>query len=583
MRPSVIGGRFLQQVRYLLPPMALLAMAFVPASGAAAQPALALHATSATNGSPFCSKLGKSIQASSGAQMWCFGPQPTGPGAPVGSTLTTVSANVDAANPHEDVTASGVQAYGQSEESIAAVGPYVVEAWNDATGFFAPCPSPAHKEELTGYGFSANGGASFTDEGGLPNTNCSTLRLFGDPSVEAWHPGGSAYFYVSSLYDNPAFVGQSYLAINACKASGTGSSASINCGQPIIVAASTQCVTQNGATFCSFLDKEFLALDPQRGRLYVSYTEFGFSGNLSQGQIELAVCDIGTASGATGPAGGTAAHPVCEPGTTRAPYMVLAPGPTCENEGAYPAVDIANGDVYVAYENNWATNFMVPACTSLPTRNVVDRIPFSCLSLTPASPCAGPSNTASVKITSMDAAFIPGYNRFPMNDFPRIGVSDPAGTVSIVWNDARLHPVGDILLTSFNLGNLSTVQSAPVRINAHTGGWHMLPALRQADDQGQLNISYYERGSANTALTNVDATLNVSPRATSTPTTETLVTTVATNWDNVSSDIVPNFGDYTDNYMLRTASAPYVNNNLFVAWADGRLGLPQPFEAHMPA
>ncbi|GAC1454049.1 MAG: hypothetical protein PVSMB4_14710 [Ktedonobacterales bacterium] len=139
------------------------------------------------------------------------------------------------------------------------------------------------------------------------------------------------------------------------------------------------------------------------------------------------------------------------------------------------------------------------------------------------------------------------------------------------------------MLTSFNLGNLSTVQSAPVRINAHTGGWHMLPALRQADDQGHLNISYYERGSANTALTNVDATLNVSPRATSTPTTETLVTTVATNWDNVSSDIIPNFGDYTDNYILRTASAPYVNNKLFVAWADGRLGLPQPFEAHMPA
>ena len=26
-----------------------------------------------------------------------------------------------------------------------------------------------HKEELTGYGFSANGGSSFTDEGGLPN------------------------------------------------------------------------------------------------------------------------------------------------------------------------------------------------------------------------------------------------------------------------------------------------------------------------------------------------------------------------------------------------------------------------------
>src|SRR5207302_6803696 len=123
-----------------------------------------------------------------------FGPQPNGPkfststsqsssGASTslsnsGSTSTTsstgtfsFSANVDAASLAEDVNPAGARAYGQSEVSIAASGPNVVEAWNDATGFFSPCPSPMNKEELTGAGFSTNGGNSFTDIGGLPNSN----------------------------------------------------------------------------------------------------------------------------------------------------------------------------------------------------------------------------------------------------------------------------------------------------------------------------------------------------------------------------------------------------------------------------
>ncbi len=545
------------------------------------------HAASARpqatqNNNPLCGELGTKIQGSAGMQSWCFGAQQNGPAnnAPVSSN-PSFGSNVDAANPHEDVSPAGVQAYGQSEESVAGIGPYVVEAWNDATGFFSPCPSSGNKEELTGFGFSANGGKSFVDEGGLTNANCSAAIFEGDPSVETWQAGGSTYFYISSLFNSPTGLGPSYIAFDACKASGTGSSATISCSQPIIAAASTQCETSGGFTFCSFLDKDFLSIDPKRGRLYVTYTEFGFSGNLAFGQIELAVCDIGTRSGGAGPLGGTAGAPVCEPGTgattTGLPYFVVAPGPSCENEGAYPAVNVANGDVYVAYEFNWATNFEVASCASVPTQNVVDRVPFSCLTLTATSPCAGPSNTASVNVISMDAAFIPGYNRFPMNDFPRIAVSDPAGTVSIVWNDARLHPYGDILLQSYNLGSLSKVQSKPVRVNSSTSGWHMLPALRRADIEGHISISFYGRTSANNAITSVYAATGVDPRTTSTP-SNSVVTTGTSNWNAVSSDIVPNFGDYTDNYYIATKGSPFVGDNLFVAWADGRLGDPQPFD-----
>jgi hypothetical protein len=85
-------------------------------------------------------------------------------------------------------------------------------------------------------------------------------------------------------------------------------------------------------------------------------------------------------------------------------------------------------------------------------------------------------------------------------------------------------------------------------------------------------VSWYDRSSANTALTDVHAGLGVDPKTTSTPATNTLVTSVPTDWDNVSSDIVPNFGDYTDDFIAGTL--------LYVAWADGRLSEPQPFSAH---
>jgi hypothetical protein len=54
------------------------------------------------------------------------------------------------------------------------------------------------------------------------------------------------------------------------------------------------------------------------------------------------------------------------------------------------------------------------------------------------------------------------------------------------------------------------------------------------------------------------------------------VTDTSSDWNSVSSDIVPNFGDYTDNYVgLPSGSA--TASTLFVTWSDGRLGDPQPF------
>ena len=91
-------------------------------------------------------------------------------------------ANVNAASLAEDLSPGGVRAFGQSEVSIASSGAYVVEGWNDSTGFFSPCPSPMNKEELTGFGFSNNGGLSFTDLGAqrptVPRTETLAIPLW---------------------------------------------------------------------------------------------------------------------------------------------------------------------------------------------------------------------------------------------------------------------------------------------------------------------------------------------------------------------------------------------------------------------
>ncbi len=257
----------------------------------------------------FCSQLGKTMQASAGAQMYCFGPQRNGPAEmavhETQATLATPSsgsANVDAANRDEDRTNSGAYIGGQSETSISASGKYVVEGWNDATGFFAACGSPNYKEELTGYGFSSDGGKSFTDLGGLPNDNCSNgSRWEGDPSVGTYSNSGFTYFYVSSLYScsstsgcpNMTFGGLA-VALSACQVTG----GTLSCGQPIIVATGNcNGVTNTTTTDCfPVLDKDYLVVDQKHKRLYVTFTDFTQTFNSTTfnaiNEIDMAACDL---------------------------------------------------------------------------------------------------------------------------------------------------------------------------------------------------------------------------------------------------------------------------------------------------
>ena len=112
------------------------------------------------------------------------------------------------------------------------------------------------------------------------------------------------------------------------------------------------------------------------------------------------------------------------------------------------------------------------------------------------------------------------------------------------------------------------------------GGAYFLPALRNPSATGKLNVSFYYRTDPNTTLTDAYANTGIIPTDLNPAQTNTRVTNVTTDWNAVSSDIVPNFGDYTDNYVLATTTPPtYTNKTLYVTWADGRLGVPNPFVA----
>ncbi len=112
-----------------------------------------------------------------------------------------------------------------------------------------------------------------------------------------------------------------------------------------------------------------------------------------------------------------------------------------------------------------------------------------------------------------------------------------------------------------------------------------MPAVRTATAGGLLDVSWYSRNSVTTSDTVVNAALGVSPRAACTPAANITITitNVASNWDNQNYVYPPNFGDYTDNALNAKSKPPYVGGMLYVAWADGRTGVPQPFAARLPA
>jgi hypothetical protein len=496
----------------------------------------------------------KAKWVSQAANAWLNPPHPPagGNGAALGRSVS-IGSNVDAANPNEDLLS------GQSETSIAAsASGRVVTAWNDATGF-SFLQGNRLQASLTGVGYSADGGRSFTDLVGLRNPN-PDQQWSGDPTVVSID--GGAHFIVGSLFlpslsacadGKPA---QLTVAVEVLTPTASG----VTMGKPIIVSsAGNVCAlgSNKPPANVAFLDKDFLAWDGKSRTLAMSFTRFFISGNHSgQGEIDLARARVpATATQLTSSDFHTA--------------MVWPEEPNDENEGAYPAV-APGGDTYVAWERNVETNLFrgdphvyehlafVPADANTPAAGGKNDPIVVTKGQVNATPVGG--------VRSLDGTVIAGYNRGIGNDFPRIAWNQVKQRVVVAWNDGSQHPLGDVWVRAYtpSLTGSSVIGRAN---DASDFALHFLPGL-SIRSNGDICTSWYDRSrfGPDSARTDYVGECRPSPRV---PGADFTISTGSTDWTNTSSLITPNFGDYTDQKSVGTTT--------YYTWSDGRLGVPQPF------
>jgi hypothetical protein len=167
-------------------------------------------------------------------------------------SVEALGPNVRANNRNTDLVPNATQA----EESIAAWNQYVLIAWNDGEHASATPPS----NDILGYGFSSNGGATFTD-GGVPpkGTNWTWVS---DPLVAVNEKTGK--FYFCALVDSTA----SFNGVGIVPATFSGSS--LVWGTPVMVRKVNSSLV---------LDKPWAVADSASDSVYVSYTTFTLFGS----------------------------------------------------------------------------------------------------------------------------------------------------------------------------------------------------------------------------------------------------------------------------------------------------------------
>jgi hypothetical protein len=182
------------------------------------------------------------------------GPQGMEPRAPFLPAIAPASA-AQVLQPNVIVNDRGSDPYagiGQAEQMVAAHGQNVLIAWNDGLGF-----EPSSGTTSTqGYGYSADGGLTYTD-GGVPPT-LPTWSWTSDPLVTVNEKTGD--FWYCALVD----VGTTQNGIGVVKGNFVADT----------VQWSTPTLVRVGSNFSVLFDKPWMVVDSLSNRLYLSYTVF---------------------------------------------------------------------------------------------------------------------------------------------------------------------------------------------------------------------------------------------------------------------------------------------------------------------
>ncbi len=323
---------------------------------------------------------------------------------------------------------SPVAADFQSETTIARNGDWIVVGFNDVRGFAFADP------RVSGYAYSHDGGVTWTDGGQLPTAGLGD-DVFGDPDVKTWTdvagtPGDPSddtiYFVYSSIYMNPA--GVQTMCVHVSTDGGITWSAPRENTIATIVGASA--------------DKEFIDIDPETGRLFMSWTNFA-----ATRQIKIAYSDnkglTWTHSGTFNQPSGQGSVPRCAANSSNV-YLVWSTGSTITYTRSFNNGGIWTGPVAIATGLSSPMNpYGSDRIGNLPSMDVDPNnsnvyVTYASRNLPPdfgdvyflRSTDGGLTFSAPVAINSS-----PGSDRCQF--FPTIAADETDGSVSVVWYDQR--------------------------------------------------------------------------------------------------------------------------------------------------
>jgi hypothetical protein len=379
---------------------------------------------------------------------------PAGPTSNAGNLAKPAFTNVRVNNPAQDTHEPDQTT--QSETAIAVAGSHVAVGYNDSqqTGLFFTAGS-----SITGYSYSANGGASFTDGGALPNT--PEFNNLGDPWLASTRSGD---MYFSNLAgDN--FNGN--LDVAVAKSTDGGK----RWGTPVPVFRPPFNIFYSA-------DKPAIVAGPDpavksRDDLYVAYDDFSANFNVRPIKVFDGLPVARSTDGGK---------------TWKLTYAArfLQPRRGCSFQqviGATPIVNPATGTLYVVAEKLAATD---PHCKGAP----LHRSEWIFRSTDGGRTFAPGVKIASVTEAVKNDLLFLGPGRYMRTiEFPTVALRGNA--IYVAWNDGASGHSHIRLAASTNGGH-----TWAVRFVTHGSGDEVQPAL-SADASG-IHLLYYHRNPNNT-------------------------------------------------------------------------------------
>jgi hypothetical protein len=406
----------------------------------------------------------------------------------------------------------------QSETSIAVVGSHIAVGYNDSqqTGLFLTAGS-----DLAGYSYSADGGASFTDGGTIPNT--PEFVNLSDP----WLAGSRAgdMYYSELSYD----LFNINLDVTVARSADGGKT----WGTPVPVYRPPLAIFYTG-------DKPALAAGPDpvvkaRDDLYTTWDDFSYNSNTGKFFAGLPV--------ARSTDGGATWH------LTYAQRFNLTNVSGCSFRqfiGATPIVNPPDGAVYVVAEKLAVND---PNCLGIPPvrSEWIYRSTDGGKTFGPGVRIAGATESVP------DGLLFLGPGRYMRNlELPAIALRGKA--IYVAWNDGALGKSHIRLATSTDNGHTWAVSFV-----THSAVDEVQPAL-SADSSG-IHLLYFQRNPNNTLDVLVGNSQNGTGFATKRVTTQSFAGTLTVP----QFDPIIAFG-YMGDYIANVSDG----SHQYFAWGDNR-------------